>query len=218
MPGPLVVVDYGVNNLGSVYNAFDKLNYPVRLAAHPADLKGASAIILPGVGSFDRAREALMQGGFFPVLTDMVLGETPLLGICLGMQLMCEGSEESREGIPGIGAVSGSLRRVRGSVKVPHMGWNRVRPRDGYGGGLFAGMPAAPYFYFVHSYYLDPSEDPGAVLATCQYGDNEIAAVVGRGPLLGTQFHPEKSGTVGLTFLNNFARTVMHGEAGRWWA
>ena len=215
MPGPLAVIDYGVNNLGSVYNAFTRLGRDVTLVERPEQLEGAGAVILPGVGSFDRAKEALESGGFFEVLEGVLRDGTPLLGICLGMQLLCTGSEESRRGAPGIGWIRGDLRRFRGDMKVPHMGWNVVEPKAE--SPLFRDIPPGSHFYFVHSYFLDPSGDPGSVVATAEYGGVDLAAVVARGSVIGTQFHPEKSGPVGLAFLDNFARAVESGSIREGW-
>ncbi|MFP4200582.1 MAG: imidazole glycerol phosphate synthase subunit HisH [Clostridia bacterium] len=215
MGGALVVVDYGINNLGSVFNAFVKLGHETLLAESPDDLRGAAGIVLPGVGSFDRAAEALYSGGFTDALRAAMDEGTPLLGICLGMQLLCLGSDEGARNWPGFGVVRGRLRRLPGDAKVPHMGWNTVDTERS--SPLFFGIPSGSHFYFVHSFFLDSEEDPEAVMATCHYGRSRVAAVVTRGNVLGTQFHPEKSGPVGLKFLDNFARGVdATRESGVW--
>ncbi|MFO7942476.1 MAG: imidazole glycerol phosphate synthase subunit HisH [Bacillota bacterium] len=215
MSETLVVVDYGINNLGSVFNAFVRLGHEAVLAESPDDLVGASGIVLPGVGSFDRAAEALHREGFTETLRVAMDDGTPLLGICLGMQLLCLGSEEGERKWPGFGVVRGRLRRLPGDVKVPHMGWNTVDAARC--SPLFCGIPGGSHFYFVHSFFLDTGQDPRVVLATCDYGRSEVAAVVARGNILGTQFHPEKSGPAGLKFLDNFARSVHSGRARRGW-
>ncbi len=210
MAGTIAVIDYGVNNLASVYNAFTHLGHPVRLVDRPSGLSNATGVVLPGVGSFDRALDALHRRDFVRTLGAMIDAEVPLLGICLGMQLLCATSAESHRGAEGLGMFHGELHRFGRGMKVPHMGWNRVQTMGHE--ALFVGLPADPYFYFVHSYYFDANADPGAVVGTCRYGETKFAAILARGNVLGTQFHPEKSGVVGLRFLDNYARGILAGE------
>jgi len=167
--------------------------------------------VLPGVGSFDQAARELWQNGMAEAVLAGVHREVPLLGICLGMQLLFEGSDESMEtggrlGEPGLGVLPGRLRRFSRSQKTPHMGWNDVEPLRA--SRLLEGVPDPSYAYFVHSYYLpleaSTSEADWAAAYT-EYGP-QFASVVERGPIMGAQFHPEKSGRLGLRLLDNFGR------------
>ena len=169
----------------------------------------ADKVILPGVGSFGDAMGKLRQYGLVEVIEEVVRRGTPFLGICLGLQVLFESSEES-PGVAGLSLLRGKIVRIPAGegLKIPHMGWNSLdirRPR-----GLFARIPAEPYVYFVHSYYLRAEED--VVTATAEYGVT-IDAAVQKSNLLACQFHPEKSGAVGIELLRNFA--AMAGEGGR---
>jgi len=200
------IVNYGMGNIASVCNMLRKAGAAAEVIETPAALEEARAIVLPGVGAFDEAVASLQRSGLWTGLERIVReGKVPLLGICLGMQLLLDGSEEGVRS--GLGAIPGRCRRFRFGeaerrLKVPHMGWSEiavVRPHP-----LLEGLPAESRFYFVHSYYVECT-DPDNVIATARYG-NDFAAVVGGGKVLGAQFHPEKSHLFGLRVLGNFAR------------
>ena len=164
----------------------------------------ADGLILPGVGAFSDAMAALGRSGTIPAVLEAVGAGRPLLGICLGMQLLLDGSEEG-PGVPGLGLIPGEVRRLPGcGLKIPHMGWNSLTPAKP--SPLFKGLPEEPYVYFVHSYACKAA-DPADVLAVTDYGVPFHAAVQ-RGRILGFQFHPEKSGDVGQKLLANFVEMV----------
>ncbi|HET8646630.1 MAG TPA: imidazole glycerol phosphate synthase subunit HisH [Vicinamibacteria bacterium] len=210
MRAPLVVVDYGIGNLGSALKAFRTLGAPAVLSGDPRALAAAAALVLPGDGAFGAAMDELRARGLLGPLLEAVRAGTPLLGICIGMQLLLEESEEMGRH-RGLGLLPGRVRRLPAGLAVPHMGWNTLRPRRPH--ALFEGLGAEPYVYFVHSYYCQTDAD--LVLATTDYGQ-ELPAVVGRGPVLGLQFHPEKSQAVGLRLLGNALRVLgvpLHADA-----
>src|SRR5579863_223123 len=199
----VVVVDYGLANIQSVVNALECFTSNVRIAEKGDDLAGAAKIILPGVGHFDQGMRGLRGRGHVAALEARVLGAgVPLLGICLGLQFLFEGSDEGAE--PGLGWVSGRIKRIDGSqgAKVPHMGWSEVTcPRPSR---LFAELKAPIEFYFVHS-FCAPNDGDAANLAsaTCAYGTDFVAAFE-RGNIFATQFHPEKSQLAGMKLLETF--------------
>jgi imidazole glycerol-phosphate synthase subunit HisH len=199
----IAIIDYGVGNLRSVEKAFQHVGADALVTADPEVVRGAAGVVLPGVGAFGDGIEQLAARGFVPVVKEIAAQGRPLLGICLGMQFLFGESEEMGQYV-GLGLLPGRVVRFHGELKVPHIGWNQVcalRPSP-----LLAGLPAEPYAYFVHSYYVEPA-DPDDVLATTDYG-GPYASVVGRGHIFGLQFHPEKSQEVGLRMLRNFADLV----------
>ena len=194
------VVDYGVGNLFSMSNALRKAGLGVEIVKEPGRLRGSEAVVLPGVGAFGAAASNLEP--FREALEETVEEGIPLLGSCLGMQLLFERSEESLG--DGLGLMPGEVKRFTGGLKTPHMGWNTVEPtRES---PLLEGFEPGSYFYFVHSYYPEP-RDPRDTLASTYYG-GMFASIVERGVVYGTQFHPEKSGKTGARLLVNFARLV----------
>jgi imidazole glycerol-phosphate synthase subunit HisH len=195
---PVALLDYGVGNLHSAAKALDRAGADVRVVPAVADADGAAALVVPGVGAYGACLAGLDRAGGPEAVAGWLAGGRPLLGICVGMQLAFEGSDEGPVS-GGIGAVPGTVRRLTGPVKVPHIGWNEVAPRQD--SRLFAGLSAGTRFYFVHSYA--PKAGGAAVAAVCDYG-GPFAAAVERGNLFGTQFHPEKSGAAGLALLANF--------------
>ena len=198
------IVDYGAGNLRSVELALARLGVHTRVTADPDMLALADGLILPGVGAFSDAMAALGRSGTIPAVLEAVGAGRPLLGICLGMQLLLDGSEEG-PGVPGLGLIPGEVRRLPGcGLKIPHMGWNSLTPAKP--SPLFKGLPEEPYVYFVHSYACKAA-DPADVLAVTDYGVPFHAAVQ-RGRILGFQFHPEKSGDVGQKLLANFVEMV----------
>jgi glutamine amidotransferase len=190
-----------MGNVGSIVNMMKKIGHAVEVSAAPEVIRRADRLILPGVGSFDAGMENIRARGLVDVLTaKVVAGKTPVLGICLGMQLLGERSREG--GATGLGWIpSESVRFSSESLRVPHMGWNEVAPVDAH--WLFAGQPTDMRFYFVHSYHVVCSE-PRHRIATASYGI-EFSAAVARDHIVGVQFHPEKSHRFGMQLLRNFA-------------
>jgi glutamine amidotransferase len=213
MTGPIVIVDYGMCNLGSVLNMLKRIGITAKASADPEAIKQAKKLLLPGVGAFDTGMRRLVELKLISLLEEKVLVQkTPVMGICLGMQLLTRGSQEGT--LPGLGWIAGETRRfefgqANGSapqLKVPHMGWNTIRvQRNGHLDGrlLFEGLGDDARFYFVHSYYVR-TDDLADVLATTDYG-GEFVSAIHRDNIWGTQFHPEKSHKFGMRVLKNFA-------------
>ncbi len=200
----IAIVDYKMGNLGSIRNMLKKVGYPSVITSDASEIEKASMLILPGVGTFDTAMTHINEMGMLDVLNEKVLDKkTPILGICLGIQLLTRRSEEGK--LPGLGWIDGETVRFRfdqkeTGLKIPHTGWNTVHPqRDDC---LFRDMDAEAGFYFVHSYHVTCDTDDD-VLATCHYGYDFVCAVR-KGNILGTQFHPEKSHRYGMGVLENF--------------
>lgn len=206
----IAIVDYDMGNRRSVEKALEHVGAAATITRDPAELQAADALVLPGVGAFPRGMRNLRHYGLDAVLRERASGGTPLLGICLGMQLLFDSSTELGDLTPGLGLISGEVRALEaGSLRVPHIGWNEVTlVRDSQ---LTALLPAsgAP-FYHVHSYAAHPSLEQD-VLGTTEYGER-FATIVARGPVYGTQFHPEKSSRDGLTLLTSFVRLVQAGD------
>lgn len=195
------IIDYDAGNIKSVEKALHYLGEETVVSRDPQVLLKADKVILPGVGSFGQAMENLHTYGLVPVIHEMVEKKTPFLGICLGLQLLFESSEET-PGVAGLGILKGKIVRIpEGSgLKIPHMGWNSLNVRKG--AALFKGLEKEPYVYFVHSYYLQ-AKDPKIVAATAEYGVT-IHASVEKENVFACQFHPEKSSKTGLAILKNF--------------
>ncbi len=196
-PGPrIAVLDYGIGNLRSAQKALETVGADARLVTTAAEAEAADGVVLPGVGHFRRCADALRQSGLDTVAKAAVDADLPFLGVCIGMQLLYDGSEEA-PGVPGLGVLGGLVRLLADDVKRPQMQWNRLAvsaPCRLLGG-------SDPWFYFVHSYAAEPTAD---VVATCDYG-GAVTAMVERRNLWATQFHPEKSGQAGLHLLRRFA-------------
>lgn len=198
----IVLIDYDAGNMKSVEKALQLIGEDVIVTRKPGEILAADKVILPGVGCFGDAMENLHHFGLVPVIKQVVERQTPFLGICLGLQLLFERSEES-PGVEGLGLLKGEILRIPAEegLKIPHMGWNDLTfPNKGR---LFAGVLEHSYVYFVHSYYLKAKEE-GIVTAATEYG-TYIHASVEKGNLFACQFHPEKSSSVGLQILKNFA-------------
>lgn len=194
------IIDYDAGNIKSVEKALQYLGEEAVITRDAGEILMADKVILPGVGAFGDAMEKLNRYGLVPVIHEVVEKGIPFLGICLGLQLMFESSEEA-PGVEGLGLLKGKIVRIPegDGLKVPHMGWNSLSfPKEGR---LFAGIPENSYVYFVHSYYLQAEED--IVTATAEYGVT-IHASVEKGNVFACQFHPEKSSHTGLTILKNF--------------
>ncbi len=193
-----------MGNLRSVSKAFEHLGADVRVTSRPEDISQARKLVLPGVGAFEDGMEGLRRFNLTDPLKDYLRSAVrPFLGICLGLQLLFETSEES-PGAEGLGIIPGKVKGFRSSgVKIPHMGWNQITAFARH--PLFEGVAQNSFFYFVHSFFGVPN-DPGAVVATCRYGADDFPAAVGFGAAVATQFHPEKSQDAGLLLLKNFIR------------
>ena len=199
----IAVLDYGIGNLRSAEKALQHVGGDARLVTSPDEARGADAVVLPGVGAFGACMDALRASGLDEVALEAADAGTPFLGICVGMQLLFEGSDEDPDH-KGLGILPGRIRLLPDEVKRPQMQWNLLelhQPDD----PLVAGLGADPWVYFVHSY---AAEDTGHTIATCDYGGPVVGVVRGEGDLWATQFHPEKSGPVGLQLLRNFVELV----------
>lgn len=193
----IAVIDYGMGNLRSVLKAFEYLGFEARLAYKPEDIKTAERIVLPGVGAFAHGMQGLHALGIIEALIAQIKAGKPLLGICLGMQMLfSESLEYGRHN--GLGLIEGTVRPLPAGVKIPHMGWNELLHN---GDTLFSGVENGSYMYFVHSYYADTDEKN--ITAKTSYGI-DFAAAVRKDNVWGMQFHPEKSGDTGLNILKNF--------------
>ncbi len=195
------IIDYGAGNLSSVKKALDYLGAESEITQDRKKIESATHIILPGVGSFEDAMRSMNERNLTETVKAAATSGKPFLGICLGLQLLFESSEES-PGVKGLGLLSGKIITIpkKGGIKVPHMGWNNVKLKQT--GGIFEGIPDNSYFYFVHSYYLNGADDSD-IAGICDYGVS-IECAIQRGNLCATQFHPEKSSAAGLKLLENF--------------
>lgn len=203
----ITIIDYGMGNLGSILNMCRHLGIPAEISGDPATVVHAEKLILPGVGAFDAGMEKLEKSGLREALDQRVVRENaPILGICLGMQLLARRSEEGV--LPGLGWIAADVVRFRSPegrqppLQIPHMGWSHLNPR--LNSRLFADLPADPRFYFVHSYHV-VCDLPDDIAATTDHG-GMITASIEHAQILGTQFHPEKSHRFGMQLLRNFAR------------
>ena len=196
----IAVLDYGIGNLRSAEKALQRVGADARLVDDPDDAAGADGVVLPGVGAFGRCAAALARTGLGAAAEDAVARGIPFLGICVGFQLLYEGSEEDPTAT-GLGVLPGTVRRLPAGVKHPQMQWNTL---DIGRSDLLAGVPDPAWVYFVHSFAPERTDD---TTSTCDYG-GEVVSTAERGPVWGTQFHPEKSGTVGLGILANFVAAV----------
>jgi glutamine amidotransferase len=199
-PAGVAIIDYGVGNLRSVEKAFAAMGCDAVVTSDQSKLRVAKRLVLPGVGAFATCMKELASRGFDELVRERVSEGTPLLGVCVGMQLLFEESDEFGKTL-GLGLMRGRVRRFRGDLVVPHVGWNQVRQRKSH--PLLAGVPDDAFFYFVHSYFCE-AEDREVVIGETDYG-MQYPSVVGQGNIYGVQFHPEKSQAAGLRLLANFA-------------
>ena len=197
----VVVLDYGAGNLRSVARAVEHVGFQPEVSADPRALETADAVVMPGVGAAADTMRHLKEGGFVDPLREYIVSDRPFLGVCMGLQALLTVSEEGGEHSC-LDIVPGRVRRfeTNGTLKVPHMGWNKVEQTGEH--SIFNDIPDGSYFYFVHSYYPDP-EDGSLVIGKTDYGIS-FASVIARGNMVATQFHPEKSGQAGLQFYRNF--------------
>ncbi|NYT78463.1 imidazole glycerol phosphate synthase subunit HisH [Alcaligenaceae bacterium] len=205
----IAILDYGMGNIASIQNMMRRVGGDAVITSDLKNVEGLSGIILPGVGAFDNAMQKLNASGIADVLRYFVLEQkTPFLGVCLGMQLLFESSEEGK--LPGLGFIRGEVRRFTGpdfdsgKLKIPHMGWNVVQPRED--AALFAGLDQEPRFYFVHSYHVVCADDRD-IAATCNYG-YDFTCSVHKENIYAAQFHPEKSHRFGMKVFENFMERV----------
>jgi imidazole glycerol-phosphate synthase subunit HisH len=201
----IAVIDYDMGNLHSACKGLENAGAIPKITDDVKELEQADAVILPGVGAFDPAMQHLRSRDLIQPIRDIIASGKPFLGICLGLQLLFEGSEEGHE--PGIGAIKGINRHFRyePGITIPHMGWNQLeltQPNC----SLWQNLPT-DWVYFVHSYYADPA-DPAVVAATVTHGSQQVTAAIARDNLMATQFHPEKSSSAGLKILSNFVSQV----------
>jgi glutamine amidotransferase len=204
---PLIaVLDYGIGNLRSAQKALQAVGADARLTDDRGLIREAAGVVLPGVGNFGRCMQALESAGLDDIAIEAACSGRPFLGVCVGMQMLYEGSEEVPE-VPGLGVLPGIVRLLPDSVKRPQMQWNTLQRSAE--SRLLRGLPDPAWVYFVHSYAADSHE---GVVATCDYG-GPVVAVVERGALAATQFHPEKSGAVGLALLANFVAGAARAQA-----
>jgi glutamine amidotransferase len=202
----IAVVDYDMGNLHSACKGLEKAGATPKITDSATELERADAIVLPGVGSFDPAVQHLRSRHLEEPIKQAIASGKPFLGICLGMQILFESSEEGKE--PGLGIVAGTVKRFRHEpdITIPHMGWNQLeltQPQS----PLWQELPTHPWVYFVHSYYVDPV-DPKVRAATITHGSQVVTAAIAQNNLMAVQFHPEKSSTAGLQILANFVQLV----------
>ncbi len=199
----IAIIDYGAGNIHSIEKGLEHVGARVQVTDDPAVVAEARAVVLPGVGSGGSAMTRMVERGLDDAIRRATQQGKPFLGICLGMQLLAERHAEGE--VDGLGLFRGEVRRIPHGPKIPHMGWNQVRPlHDGL--AMFDGIPSDSYFYFAHSYYVEPYDQPG-VAALTEYGSPYCSVIVTE-QVWGTQFHPEKSGAVGLQLLRNFVGWV----------
>jgi len=199
----IAIIDYGVGNLRSVQRAFEHVGAEAVVTTDRATIESASAVVLPGVGAFGQAMANLEQAGLTDVIRQVIAQGRPFLGICLGLQLLFEESDEMGQH-RGLGVFGGQVKRFEVGLKVPQIGWNQIHIQRA--SPLLEGVADGSYTYFVHSYYVAPA-DPEIVLATTDY-EMDYASIVGQDNVFGIQFHPEKSQAVGLSILRNFTMLV----------
>ncbi|MEM7716379.1 MAG: imidazole glycerol phosphate synthase subunit HisH [Cyanobacteria bacterium P01_A01_bin.68] len=202
----IAVIDYDMGNLHSVCKALEKAGATPKVTSSPKDLEKAMAIVLPGVGAFDPAMQSLRARGLIEPIKSIIYSGKPFLGICLGMQILFESSEEGVEN--GLGIIPGKVRRFRPSqeIRIPHMGWNQLEITQARS-LLWEHLPPQPWVYFVHSFYVDPVEKK-VNAATVTHGSQTVTAAVAYDNVTAVQFHPEKSSNVGLQILSNFVSQV----------
>ncbi|XZN99862.1 MAG: imidazole glycerol phosphate synthase subunit HisH [Microcoleus sp.] len=201
----IAVVDYDMGNLHSVCKGLENVGAVPKITDDPAMIEQADAVVLPGVGSFDPAMQNLRTRGLIEPIISAIASGKPFLGICLGLQILFESSEEGVE--PGLGVISGTVRRFSSEpgLTIPHMGWNQLQFAQDL--SLWQNLPAEPWVYFVHSYYVDPV-DPKVRSAMVTHGSQNVTAAIAKDNLMAVQFHPEKSSSTGLQMLSNFVMQV----------
>jgi glutamine amidotransferase len=208
MKATITIVDYGAGNLRSVAKAMEKLGRSTLITDDPEEILKASAVILPGQGASESAMRALHQRNLVEPIKEVIEKGVPFFGVCLGLQLLLDSSEEGT--LPCLAVARGRVRLLPHEVKRPHMGWNQVTLHGTH--PVFEGVESGSYFYFVHSYYAAP-DDQSLVLGTTEYGV-QFCSVIAMNNLVATQFHPEKSGALGLLLYENFLKFMVEGSGG----
>lgn len=198
----IAIIDYGMGNLRSVSKALEHIGVTCEITDNPETIRQSDGIILPGVGAFPKAMKELEERGLISLIKEQAASGKPVLGICLGMQLLFEASEEI-EFTEGLGLLPGTVRKLPAGRKIPHMGWNALEQKQTL--PLLQGLTGNPYVYYVHSFYADTAND--VIVAGSDYGVF-VPGVVSKGNIYGAQFHPEKSSDVGLKMLQNFKELV----------
>ena len=208
----IAVVDYGMGNLHSVCKGLEKAGTTPKVTDSAKEIAQADAVVLPGVGSFDPAVKQLRSHDLVEPIKDAIASGKPFLGICLGLQILFDGSEEGVE--PGLGIVAGTVRKFKSEpdLTIPHMGWNQLQITQQT--SVWDQLSDQPWVYFVHSYYVDPS-DQAVTAANVTHGSQTVTAAIRRDNLMAVQFHPEKSSTAGLQILSNFVKQVKVGVGSR---
>jgi len=200
----VVIVDYGAGNLRSVVNAISRLGYQAKVTSSPREILSAQAVILPGVGAAADTMTNLHKLGLVSPIQQFIAEGRPFLGVCIGLQILFSATEEGGWH-ECLGVIPGMVRRLPPGLKIPHMGWNQVRQKISH--PIFGGIPDEANFYFVHSYYVEPN-DRSIVVGETEYGIS-ICSVIARGDMVATQFHPEKSGELGLKLYDNFIKIAL---------
>jgi len=202
----IAVIDYDMGNLHSVCKGLEKAGASPKITDSAMELAKADALVLPGVGAFDPTVQHIRSRNLVKPIKDVIAGGKPFLGICMGLQVLFDSSEEGVE--PGLGIISGKVRRFKSEpgITIPHMGWNQLELTQP-DCPLWQNLSLQPWVYFVHSYYVDP-EDPAVQAATVTHGSQTVTAAIARDNLMAMQFHPEKSSTAGLQILSNFVQQV----------
>jgi glutamine amidotransferase len=202
----IAIIDYDMGNLHSVCKGLEQAGATPKITDSPRELEQADAVVLPGVGAFDPAMQHLRSRGLEEPIKNVIASGKPFLGICLGLQILFSSSEEGTE--PGLGIIAGTVRRFtyEPGITIPHMGWNQLEITQP-GCALWQQLPFQPWAYFVHSYYVDPT-DSKVKAATVTHGSQTVTAAIADHNLMAVQFHPEKSSTAGLQILSNFVQQV----------
>lgn len=202
----IAVVDYDMGNLHSVCKGLEKAGATPKITDSPREIAQADAVVLPGVGSFDPAVQQLRSRNLEESIKQIIAEGKPFLGICLGLQILFDSSEEGKE--PGLGIIPGTVRRFRpeSGLTIPHMGWNQLEITQP-NAPIWQNLPTQPWVYFVHSYYVDPI-DPQVRAATVIHGNQKVTAAIAKDNLMAVQFHPEKSSDTGLQILSNFVSRI----------
>ena len=206
----IAIIDYGAGNLRSVVNAISRLGYQAKVTSSPHEVLTAQAVVLPGVGAAADTMANLQRLGLVSPIRRLIVEGRPFLGVCIGLQVLFSDTEEGGWH-QCLGIIPGVVRRLPPGLKIPHMGWNQVRQKVSH--PIFGGIPDEANFYFVHSYYVEP-DDGSLVAGETDYGI-PICSVIARGNLVATQFHPEKSGEVGLKIYDNFIEIALGAKVSR---
>ncbi|UCD08559.1 MAG: imidazole glycerol phosphate synthase subunit HisH [Dehalococcoidales bacterium] len=201
----IAVIDYGAGNIRNVVNAINQLGYQIQLTNDPAEVLSADTVILPGVGAAGDTVSSLKKLNLIEPVRRIIAENRSFMGICIGLQVLFTNTEEDG-GQDCLNAFPGMVKKLPEGLKIPHMGWNQVKQKIDH--PVFDGIPDNSNFYFVHSYYVDP-EDKSFIAGTTEYGV-EFCSIIAKGNVIGTQFHPEKSGDVGLKIYDNFLRNAKH--------